>query len=145
VFRSGLALGDFYLHDPWILAHAESTTYYLYTAGRVTQNGQRRSGVVVYKSQDLEDLGGPAAGLRRAGRAVGQSGARRLGAGGALLSRQVLPSRHAAQQRPAHRPADDRPVYLGALANRHLRATQVFVGESPEGPFSPHGTKPVTP
>ena len=144
-FRSGLALGDFYLHDPWILAHAESRTYYLYTAGRVTQDGQRRSGVVVYRSQDLETWAGPQPVF-----AV-PDGLWANPAHGAWAP-EVHPYRGKYyllvtlhnNDRIIDQP-DDRPVYLGALANRHLRATQIFVSESPDGPFSPHGTKPVTP
>lgn len=57
--RQNLRLPDIVLHDPWILAHARSKTYYLYTSnnGRVT--GVTRPGTVVYKSKDLLTWEGP--------------------------------------------------------------------------------------
>ena len=58
-YRIGLKLADFGLHDPWILAHQDSKTYYLYTAGWISQNGRNRSGVMTYKSKDLETWEGP--------------------------------------------------------------------------------------
>ena len=63
LFRPGvqhnLHLPDIRVHDPWILAHASTGTYYLYTSnnGRVT--GVNRPGTIVYRSQDLLNWDGP--------------------------------------------------------------------------------------
>src|SRR5207248_10787074 len=47
------------LHDPWILAHAPTRTYYLYTSNVRRMTGQARAGTMVYKSADLSDWSGP--------------------------------------------------------------------------------------
>ncbi len=59
VVRQNLRLPDIRLHDPWILAHAPSKTYYLYTSnsGRVTD--VNRPGTMVYRSKDLLNWEGP--------------------------------------------------------------------------------------
>ena len=57
--KSGLKLGDLSVHDPFILAHAQSRTYYLYNSSGPRQTGRPRSGVLVYKSTDLENWEGP--------------------------------------------------------------------------------------
>ena len=59
--EEGLALEDFYVHDPFVVAHEATQTYYLYTSGRRRnpEDGVRRSGVVAYKSQDLKSWNGP--------------------------------------------------------------------------------------
>lgn len=58
---TGLRLQDFRVHDPFILAHEPTQTYYLYTSGRRrnTDDGARRSGVVAYTSPDLMTWSGP--------------------------------------------------------------------------------------
>lgn len=57
--RKGLRLWEIPVHDPWILAHAETKTYYLYTAARPQIVGTNRSGTVTYKSKDLQNWEGP--------------------------------------------------------------------------------------
>ena len=54
-----LRLSDFNVHDPWILAHAPTKTYYLYTSnnGRIT--GVNRPGTIAYRSKDLLNWEGP--------------------------------------------------------------------------------------
>jgi beta-xylosidase len=47
------------LHDPWIVAHAPSKTYYLYTSNVRRMTGERRSGTMVYKSKNLAEWDGP--------------------------------------------------------------------------------------
>ena len=59
VAKQGLRLPDMPVHDPWILAHEESKTYYLYTAARPGVTGTNRSGTVAYKSKNLLDWDGP--------------------------------------------------------------------------------------
>jgi beta-xylosidase len=57
--RSGLRLPDMPLHDPWILAHRASRTYYLYTSNSARMTGISRTGTMVYKSKDLAIWDGP--------------------------------------------------------------------------------------
>ena len=144
-YRTGLKLGDFGLHDPWILAHQDSKTYYLYTAGRVTQNGQNRSGVVTYKSKDLETWEGPQTvfavpdGLW-ANPAHGAWAPEVHSYRGKYYLFVTLHNNDKLIDQP-----EERPVYNGGLANRHMRGTQIFVGDSPEGPFQPLENRPAPP
>lgn len=55
--KETLKLEDIRVHDPWILPHKESGTYYLYTSDRDPVT--RRSGVKTYKSRDLKNWTGP--------------------------------------------------------------------------------------
>src|SRR4051812_6229221 len=57
--RQGLRLADFAVHDPWILAHEPSRTYYLYTSASPRVTGMDRFGTMVYKSKDLATWDGP--------------------------------------------------------------------------------------
>ncbi|HWH71346.1 MAG TPA: family 43 glycosylhydrolase, partial [Candidatus Sulfotelmatobacter sp.] len=57
--KQGLHLPDMPVHDPWILAHAESQTYFLYSSARQQENGTNRFGTLVYKSKNLRDWDGP--------------------------------------------------------------------------------------
>jgi len=57
--RTGLKLGDFNLHDPFILAHQPSKTYYLYNSAGGNVTGGKGAGVLVYKSKDLDTWEGP--------------------------------------------------------------------------------------
>ncbi|MGD0517529.1 MAG: family 43 glycosylhydrolase [Thermoguttaceae bacterium] len=57
--KQGLRLPDMPVHDPWILAHEESKTYYLYSAARQNVDGVSRSGTLTYKSKNLLDWDGP--------------------------------------------------------------------------------------
>lgn len=59
--QEGLALEDIPVHDPFVVAHEPTQTYYLYTSGRRLnpEDGVRRSGVVTYKSKDLKTWSGP--------------------------------------------------------------------------------------
>ena len=59
--QTGLTLDDIPVHDPFVVAHEPSRTYYLYTSGgrRNPGDGVRRSGVVTYQSRDLKIWSGP--------------------------------------------------------------------------------------
>ena len=57
--RQGLRLNDLPVHDPYIVAHEPSQTYYLYTSANPRDTGERRFGVKAYKSQNLVDWEGP--------------------------------------------------------------------------------------
>jgi beta-xylosidase len=56
--QQGLKLADVRVHDPFIVAHQPTKTYYLYTAGG-PRHGLDRSGVITYKSKDLREWEGP--------------------------------------------------------------------------------------
>ncbi|RYX81641.1 glycoside hydrolase [bacterium] len=51
--RAPLHLAEMPLHDPYILAHAASRTYYLYTSNIQRMTGVEGVGTMVYKSKDL--------------------------------------------------------------------------------------------
>ena len=57
--RTGMKLGDLSVHDPFILAHKASKTYYLYNSAGGNLTGGRGAGVLAYKSKDLETWDGP--------------------------------------------------------------------------------------
>lgn len=55
-----LRLDDISVHDPWILTDQSSGTYYLYTSSLfVRSSGNHHSGVVAYMSRDLKTWSGP--------------------------------------------------------------------------------------
>jgi beta-xylosidase len=53
--KSPLHLPEMPLHDPWILAHGPSRTYYLYTSNLPRMSGVKGVGTMVYKSKDLRN------------------------------------------------------------------------------------------
>lgn len=55
----GLRLKNIPAHDPFVLAHKETNTYYLYTTGIPELTDLERSSVLVYKSKDLLNWEGP--------------------------------------------------------------------------------------
>src|SRR5579862_2442047 len=57
--QENLKLADMRMHDPWMVADKSTHTYYLYEGGMTGTAGQRRSGVIVYKSKDLQSWSGP--------------------------------------------------------------------------------------
>ncbi len=58
-WRQSLALPDFHIRDPWILADVPSRTYYLYANNSEEATGVHRAGVMVYESQDLRNWKAP--------------------------------------------------------------------------------------
>ena len=57
--RNGHRLADIPAHDPFVLSHKETNTYYLYTTGIPELTDLERNGVLVYKSKDLVKWEGP--------------------------------------------------------------------------------------
>ncbi|MBB3108895.1 hypothetical protein FHS18_000947 [Paenibacillus phyllosphaerae] len=55
----GLRLCDIPVHDPFVVADAQSGFYYLYTSGGPQFNGMESWGVIAYKSRDLSEWEGP--------------------------------------------------------------------------------------
>lgn len=136
---SGLALGDFRAHDPFILADAASGTYYLYTSVTSGALPRGQAGVVAYTSKDLKTWDGP----------------------------QVVFTVPAdGWANPAHGAwAPEVHCYNGryylfvTLHNRdkiiaeppqswkvtHMRGTQIFVSDTPTGPFVAMADRPTPP
>ncbi|MEC3878009.1 glycoside hydrolase family 43 protein [Parapedobacter sp. 10938] len=52
-------ISDLHIRDPYIIADKETQTYFLYKSAPVGSAETRRSGVVVFKSKDLENWEGP--------------------------------------------------------------------------------------
>ena len=57
--KTGMKLGDFNLHDPFVLVHQPTHTYYLYNGAPRALTGGTADGVAVYKSKDLDTWDGP--------------------------------------------------------------------------------------
>lgn len=140
--RAGLKLGDFNLHDPFVLADKASRTYYLYnSAGRdLTGKG---AGVLVYKSKDLEHWEGPHLVFTVpddiwANPAHGAWAPEVHPYKGRYYLFVTLHNRDKLIPQP---PPELRPIYQGVNAPHHLRATQICVADSPGGPFQVHGAK----
>jgi beta-xylosidase len=138
--RQGLHLADFSLHDPWILAHEESKTYYLYTAGQTTVNGTNRSGTVTYKSKNLLEWDGPYVVFSVPD---GMWANPREGAWAPEVHRYrgkfyLFVTLHNSDR------VIDRPPDVWRVT--HMRGTIIAVADSPEGPFVPVKTdSPVPP
>lgn len=145
--RTGLKLSDFHLHDPFILAHAANKTYYLYNAVGPRQTGSNRSGVVVYTSKDLESWDGPKVVFMVpdgiwANPADGAWAPEVHEYQGKYYLFVTLHNNSSLIDEPV---PVTHPIYEGKPAAPHLRGTQIFVSDSPEGPFQLLGTKAAPP
>jgi hypothetical protein len=148
-----LKLDGFRVHDPWILADQPSQTYYLYTASGPQASSQHRSGVVAYKSKDLETWSGPylvfevpdgswadpVAGVW-APEVHFYHGKYYLFA---TLNNYKAPL--PAGQQPANSTDQTHIEVTYGGAGTHLRGSQIFVSDSPSGPFKPVSDKPIPP
>lgn len=148
-----LKLDDFRAHDPWILVDRASQTYYLYTASGPQGSSEHRSGVVAYKSKDLETWSGPylvfevpdgswadpAAGVW-APEVHFYRGRYYLFA---TLNnyKATLPSEPQAANSNSRTHIE--VTYGGA--GTHLRGTEIFISDSPSGPFTPISDKAIPP
>jgi len=137
--KQGLRLPEIPLHDPWILAHEESKTYYLYTAAQRDEAGTNRSNTVTYKSKDLLDWEGPHI-VFLVPDGCGPARRRCLGAGSPSLRDKyyLLVTLHNSDR------VIDRPPATWRVT--HMRGTIIAEADSPEGPFVPMNTNtPVPP
>ncbi len=142
--QEGLHLADFRAHDPWILADRATHRYYLYTSSGVSLGDDHRSGVAVYESSDLQtwsgprvvfqvpsgSWGGPSAGIW-APEVHLYRGKYYLFATLNNYERKIEPT--ATQGQDSAHKSHIEVTYNGV--GPHLRGTQVFISDSPEGPF----------
>jgi hypothetical protein len=142
--RTGMKLGDFNLHDPFVLAHQASKTYYLYTSTGGGPTSGQGAGVVAYKSKDLETWEGPHVVF------VVPQGIWANPAHGAWAPEvheykgkyYLLVTLHNNDKLILPQPPPElRPIYQGVNAPHHLRGTQICVADSPDGPFKVLGPK----
>jgi hypothetical protein len=145
--RTGLKLSDFYLHDPFILAHRESMTYYLYNSAGGSVTGGKGTGVLVYKSRDLDTWEGPylvfvvPPGIW-ANPVHGAWAPEVHEYNGKYYLFVTLHNRDRLIPQP---PSELRPIYQKVNAPHHLRGTQICIADSPDGPFQVLGPKMQTP
>ncbi|MFB3776209.1 MAG: glycoside hydrolase family 43 protein [Bryobacteraceae bacterium] len=146
--KTGMKLGDFSLHDPFVLAHKESRTYYLYNSAGGNITGGKGAGVMAYKSKDLDAWEGPylvfvvPPGMW-ANPAHGAWAPEVHEYKGKFYLFVTLHNRD--RLIPSAPPPELRPIYQKVNAPHHLRATQIAVAGSPDGPFQVHGPKMQTP
>lgn len=136
---SGLSLEDFRAHDPFILADEKSQTYYLYTSVTSGALPRDKAGVVAYTSKELTTWEGPQVVFT-----VPENG-------------WANPA-HGAWAPEVHQ-YKGRYYLFVTLHNRdkviaeppqswrltHWRGTQIFVSDTPQGPFKPIADRPATP
>jgi len=120
---------DIWIRDPFILPVAETQTYYMVDKMAVRlEDGSTRPGVGVYKSKDLEQWDGPKAVFHYPDGFWADKGV-------------WAPEMHRYRDK----------YYVFATCNsqggyhKPQRAVQIFVADSPEGPFEPFANKPHTP
>ena len=145
--QSHLALSDFYAHDPFILTDSTTKTYYLYTAVAARQSPDGRAGVVTYKSADLKLWEGPHLVFSVpdgiwANPADGAWAPEVHRYRGKLYLFVTLHNNNKLLDEPV---PVTHPVYQGKPAPQHLRGTQIFVADSPDGPFRLLGRGSATP
>jgi hypothetical protein len=135
--KTGLKLSDFYAHDPFIVAYKPKKTYYLYTAFGARQSETKHAGVYAYKSKDLKLWEGPEVVFTVPG------GIWANPADGAWAPEvheykgrfYLFVTLHNQSKLIPETEPTTHPVYQGRPAAPHLRGTQVFVANKPDGPF----------
>ena len=151
--KDNLKLAEIRMHDPWIVADKSTDTYYMYEGGMTGTASQRRSGVIAYKSKDLASWSGPyvvyevadggwadpAAGVW-APEVHSYNGKYYLFATLNNYKTPIAPPQPAANSRNVTKIE----VTYGGIG-WHLRGTQVFVSDSPLGPFKAISEKPIPP
>lgn len=145
--KTGIQFSEFFLHDPYILAHKASKTYYLYNGAGPRQLGGQRAGVVTYKSKDLLHWDGPYTVFEVPDGLWADPG-EGVWAPEVHLYRgkyYLLATLHNSKTLLKYTDEDKLPVYQGKKAKPHMRGTQIFVADTPEGPFVPLGNSPAPP
>ncbi|MBP8606267.1 MAG: family 43 glycosylhydrolase [Phycisphaerae bacterium] len=134
-----LTLEDIRAHDPFILADAGSRTYYLYTSITSGALPRGQAGVVAYASKDLKLWQGPKVVFQvpKDGWANPAHGAWAPEVhlyNGKYYLFVTLHNRDKIYTQPPQTPRVT-----------HMRATQIFVSATPDGPFVPLADRPATP
>ncbi len=145
--KTGMQFSEFYLHDPFIVAHKASQTYYLYNGAGPRQLGGQRAGVVTYKSKDLLHWDGPYK-VFEVPDGLWADPAQGVWAPEVHLYRgkyYLLATLHNNKSMLKYADEDKLPIYNGKKAKPHMRGTQVFVADTPDGPFVPLGNSPAPP
>ena len=151
--QQNLKLSDIRMHDPWMVADQPSQTYYMYEGSGPQASSQHRSGVIAYKSKDLVSWSGPYLVFEV------QDGSWADPAAGVWAPEVHLYkgkyylfatlNNYKAPIVPKPEPAGSRnmthiDVTYGGVG-WHLRGTQIFVSDSPLGPFKAISDKPIPP
>lgn len=152
--KEDLKFEDISLHDPWILADQPSHTYYLYTSSGASFSSDHHSGVVTYKSKDLKTWSGPYLVFEvpngswadpEAGVWAPEVHANK----GRYYLFATLNNYQKTLPSTGSKPQDkSRGTHIQVTYNgfgEHLRGTQVFVSDSPAGPFTKILDKPIPP
>lgn len=145
--KTGLQFSEFYLHDPFILPHRASGTYYLYNGAGPRLLGGQRAGVVAYKSKDLLHWDGPYV-VFEVPDGIWADPAEGVWAPEVHSYRgkyYLMGTLHNSKSPLPYEDEEKLPVYNGRKAKPHMRGTQIFVADSPEGPFKPVSNGPAPP
>jgi hypothetical protein len=145
--KTGMQFSDFYVHDPFILAHKETRTYYLYNSAGPRVLGEKRSGVVAYKSKDMLRWDGPYV-VFEVPQGLWADPAQGVWAPEVHLYRgkyYLMATLHNSNKPLPYADEEKLPTYQGKKAKPHMRGTQIFVADTPDGPFQPLGNSPAPP
>ena len=125
--QPALRLQEMPLHDPWIIAHGESHTYYLYTKNEPKMTGEKGIGTMVYKSKDLLNWEAPKVVFLVPPSAFARQGAWAPEVHEYKGRYYLFTTLHNEKTTLAQPPAVPFPT--------HVRGTIVAVSDSPDGPF----------
>jgi hypothetical protein len=145
--RTGMQFSDFYVHDPYIVAYKPTLTYYLYNAAGARQLGGQRGGVAAYKSKDLLHWDGPYP-VFQVPDGLWADPREGVWAPEVHLYRgryYLLATLHNSKTMLKYTDESKVPMYQGKKAYPHMRGTQIFVADSPDGPFTPLSNSPAPP
>ncbi|MEO5712479.1 MAG: glycoside hydrolase family 43 protein [Luteolibacter sp.] len=122
-----LLLPDMPLHDPFIVAHQQSQTYYLYTSNLPRMSGAEGRGTMVYKSKDLKHWEKPKQVFAVPATAFAQEGAWAPEVHEYKGRWYLFTTLHNSTKTIAEPPA--------AMQRTYVRGTIAAVADSPDGPF----------
>jgi hypothetical protein len=150
--REGLKLNEIHTHDPWILADQASHTYYLYNSAGPQLTVSRHCGILAYKSRDLETWSGPYSvfeipdGSWANPAQVPWAPEVHLYSGRYYLF-TTLHNQNAQLPADASAPSGNTTITVSYAGSHelHPRGTQVFVADSPLGPFKAIADAPIPP
>jgi hypothetical protein len=149
--RDDVRLAEIHARDPFILADQPSRTYYLYVSAGPGVAGNRNAGIAAYKSKDLQTWSGPYVvfevpdGIWADPQEPVWAPEVHFWNGKYYL---FVTLHNSAKSLPA--PDGDSKgfhvrVTVDGHSAAHRRGTQVFVSDSPSGPFRLLGSQPIAP